>query len=431
MDDMTRTQFVMLTILVSFVTSIFTGIVIATLVSQAPTPITQTVNKVIEKTMASVALSNPESKQPSEPQQIIVTQEDLVVKLVENTSSAVVSVVATKDIPIIEQYFINPFEGDETLGQFFDIKVPQFRQNGTEKKQVSSGTGFFVSGDGFVLTSKHVVVDIKAEYSIITNDGTKYEAKVLARDPLQDLAILKIEPSDLSAQAGEEKFNYIPLANSDKIKVGQTVVAIGNTLGEFQNTVSIGIVSGLNRTVTASGPSGLEEQLQEIIQTDAAISPGNSGGPLLDLNGRVVGINTAIAKGAENVGFALPINIAKKNISDIKEFGEIKFAYLGVYYSQITESFKEEKDLSVDYGVLIIKDNGKQSAIIKDSPAEKVGLIEGDIVLEFNGIRVDQENILGKLINNSRVGQEINLKILRDGEEISLVATLDERPKEL
>ncbi len=418
MEDLTRSQFIMLVVLVSFVTSIFTGIVVATLVSQAPSPITQTVSRVIEKTIETISMSPSEIEGLAEPRVVIVNQEDLIVKIVEDTSSAVVGVVASKDIPIIEQYFINPFENDEFFKKFFpnsifpEMKVPQYRQNGTEKKQVSSGTGFFVSKDGFVLTNKHVVADTDAEYSIIMNDGSKLEATVLARDPFQDIAILKVDGQD---------FNYIPFANSDKIKVGQTCIAIGNTLGELQNTVSVGIISGLDRTVVASGPSGTKEQLQKIIQTDAAISSGNSGGPLLDLKGKVVGINTAVAVGAENVGFALPINIAKKHINDVKEFGEIKFAYLGVNYTLRAD----------DYGVLIIKGNNGESAIIENSPAEKAGLKEGDIILEFNDNKINKDNTLGEFLNGSRVGQEIILKVLRNEEEIKMVITLDEIPKSL
>ena len=398
MNHLTRSQFVLLVILVSFVTSIFTGIVTATLVTQAPLPMTQTINRVIEKTIETVipgtmgtAMLNAEK----EPQVIIVSQEDLVIKLVEDVSSAVVSVVASKDIPIIEQFFVNPFEEDEVLKQFFgrgmlpQVEIPQYRQNGTEKKQVSGGTGFFVSSDGFLLTNKHVVADKEAEYSIIMNDGSKFPAKVLARNPMNDIAILKVDG---------ENFNFIPLANSSQIKVGQTVVAIGNALGEFQNTVSIGIVSGLDRSVVATGPSGLVEQLQKIIQTDAAVNLGNSGGPLLDLSGRVIGINTAVAQGAENVGFALPIDIAKKDVADVKEFGEIRYAYLGVRYLMINTEVQKERGLAVDYGALLI-DEEEGQPVMKDSPAEKVGLKNGDIILEFNKTKISVKNILSDFLN--------------------------------
>ncbi|MFH1978860.1 MAG: trypsin-like peptidase domain-containing protein [Patescibacteria group bacterium] len=421
MDNLTRAQLVLLVLLVSFVTSLFTGIVTATLVNQTPPPITQTVNRVVEKTIETVTPGSEEKMR-------VITQEDLVVKLVDDYSSAVVSVVATKDIPVIEQYFVDPFEGDDLFGGllppgfFPEFQIPQYRQNGTERTEVSGGTGFFVTADGYLLTNKHVVSDKKADYSVITNDGRKFSATVLARDPSQDIAILKIEG---------ENFNYIPLGDSDSIKVGQSVVAIGNTLGEFQNTVSLGVISGLNRSFTANDSSGGTELLQEVIQTDAAINPGNSGGPLLDLSGRAVAMNTAVARDAENVGFALPINIAKKYIADIQEFGEIRFAYLGVRYLVVTDMVKEEKGLSVDYGALLINGDNGESAIMTGSPAEVAGLKEGDIILEMDGVKIDKDHRLAKLLSNKRVGDTINMKVLRGEEQIDLEVTLDERPENL
>ncbi|MFC1625304.1 S1C family serine protease [Patescibacteria group bacterium] len=427
MDHLNRSQFILLVLLVSFVTSLVTGIVTATLVTQAPSPLTQTVNRVVEKTIEKVVPGVGDNGNNQESQVVVVTQEDLVVEVVSEVSSAVVSVVATKDLPVIEEYFISPFGEDDFFNQFFpEFQVPQYRQKGTEKRQVGSGTGFFVSKDGFILTNKHVVADKEAEYSIIMNDGSSLSVEVLGLDPIQDIAILKANSS--GGKAGS--FNYIPLENSDKIKVGQTVVAIGNTLGQFQNTVSIGIISGLDRTVVASNATGESEQLQTVIQTDAAINPGNSGGPLLSLNGRAIGINTAMAQDAENVGFALPINLAKRGISDVKEFGEIRYAFLGIRYLLITSVVKEEKELSVDYGALLVDVDG-QPAVFKDSPAEKAGLQKGDIILEFNEVRVDQKNTLAQLITDSRVGDIIKLKILRGGEAQDISVTLDQRSESL
>ncbi len=420
MEDLTRPQFILLVLLVTFVTSVFTGIVTATLVTQAPSPITQTVSKVIEKTIETVSPGSTGNVNIGQANVLsAVSQEDLVVNLVEKYSPAVVSVVATKDIPVIEKYFINPYS-------FFpEIQVPQYRQNGTEAVEVSTATGFFVSNDGYLLTNKHVVADKDARYSIILKNGDKLSVDVLARDQYQDIAILKVvlpaSPADRPEEDKDKKFNYIPFANSDKIKAGQTVVAIGNTLGKFQNSVSVGIISGLNREIAAQSSTGEIVPLQKIIQTDSAINHGNSGGPLLNLNGQVVGINTAVAQEAENVGFALPINITKKNLADVREFGEVRFAYLGVRYNLVEEG----------EGVVLERGMDGQSAIMKDSPAEKAGLKEGDIVLEFNGKKLNKDNILSELINNSRVGQEIPIKILRDGEEVNVAIKLDERPKNL
>lgn len=430
MDHLTKSQLVLLVLLVSFVTSVVTGIVTVTLVNQAPQPITQTVGRILEKTIEKVVPGETADSKAAgnKSAPVILTQDDVVVKLVKSVSPAVVSIIATKDLPVIEKYFINPFGNDEFLKQFVppellpQFSVPQYRQNGTEKKQVSSGTGFFVSSDGYIITNKHVVADKSADYSVILNDGRKLTAKVLSRDPVQDVAILKVEGTD---------FSVVPLGDSDNINVGQTVIAIGNALGEFQNTVSLGVISGLNRSVSASSAGGETEQLQEVIQTDAAINPGNSGGPLLNLKGEAIGINTAIAQGAENVGFALPVNFAKKGLADTKEFGAIKYAFLGVRYIIINASVKQEKNLSVDYGILLSKSAQGGEAVMKGSPADKAGLKEGDIILEFGEARVDQKNSLTKLLGGKRVGEKVNLKVLREKDILNIVVTLDNRPEQL
>ena len=425
LEKLSKFQIVLLTLLVSFMTSLVTGIVTVTLVNQAPPAMTQSIYKVIEK-----AIVLKEDNRPKEivEQVKIITQEDLIVKLVKESSNAVVSVIATKDLPVIERYFVDPFENNDFFQQFIppellpQFQVPRYRQKGTEEKQVSSGTGFFVSADGLLATNRHVVEDKEAEYSIIMNDGRKLPVKILARDPLQDIAILKAEGSD---------FIYIPLGDSDGLKVGQTVVAIGNTLGEFQNTVSVGVISGLMRTVMASGALAGPEILQEVIQTDAAINPGNSGGPLIDLEGRVIGINTAMARDAQSVGFALLANIIKKDIADVKEFNKIRYPFLGVRYIIVNSKIKEEKKLSVDYGALLIKDEKGEPAVMAGSPAAAAGLKEGDIILKFGGIKIDQENNLAKLLSKRKVGEKVSLKIMRDGKEMDMEMELTERPETL
>ena len=425
LEKLSKFQIVLLTLLVSFVTSLVPDIVTVGLVNQARPTMTQSIYKVIEK--AAIFKEDNQPKEIIEKVKII-TQEDLIIKLVKEYSNAVVSVIATKDLPVIEQYFINPFENNDLFQQFIppellpEFKVPQYRQKGTEEKQVSSGTGFFVSADGLLATNRHVVEDKEAEYSIIMNDGRKFSVKVLARDPLQDIAVLKVEGLD---------FIFIPFGNSDDLKVGQTVVAIGNALGELQNTVSVGVISGLMRTVVASGSLVGPEILQEVIQTDAAINLGNSGGPLIDLEGRVIGINTAMARGAQSVGFALPANIIKKDIADVKEFNKIKYAFLGVRYVMINSKIKEEKNLPVDSGALLVKDEKGEPAVMAGSPAAAVGLKEGDIILKFGEIKIDQENNLAKLLSKSKVGEKVSLKILRGGEEINIEMELMERPETL
>ena len=231
-----------------------------------------------------------------------------IAEVVKETSPAVVSVIVSKYVAILEREYYNPFGEDSP----FKIMIPRIVEKGKELKEVGGGSGFIVSNDGLIVTNKHVVLDEEAEYTVLTNDGNKFSATILARDPIQDVAILKINAANLP---------IVKLGNSDNIEIGQTVIAIGNALGEFRNTVSAGIISGLMRTITAGG-GGFSEQLDEVIQTDAAINKGNSGGPLLNLFGEVIGINTAMASGAENIAFAIPVNKIKKDIDDVKVKGE-------------------------------------------------------------------------------------------------------------
>lgn len=348
------------------------------------------------------------------------SHEEKVIKVVEEASQGAVSVIASRDVPVFEQFNRSPFEGNPFFEYFFpEFKVPERREKRTEKQQVSAGTGFVVSADGLILTNKHVVTDEKAEYTVISKDGTKYPAEVLARDPLQDLAILKAQNINLPA---------LKLGDSDKLQAGQSVIAIGNALGEFQNTVSVGVISGLQRTITASSGFGESEVLEELIQTDTAINRGNSGGPLLNLSGEVIGVNVAMAAGAENIGFAIPINKAKKDIEDVKNGGKITYPFLGVRYILINEELKKENNLSVDYGALVIRGEERTDlAVIPGSPADKAGIVENDIILELNKEKITQENPLAKLIQKYRVGETITLKILHRGEEKKVQVTLGER----
>ncbi len=359
------------------------------------------------------------------------SQEEAVIKTVKEISPAVVSIIISKDLPIFEEYYYEPFkEFEEFFGPGpFEFEVPQYRQKGTEKKQIGGGTGFIISENGMILTNKHVVLEEDAEYTVFTNDGKKFPAKVLAKDPVQDLALLKIEQEKKINDEGEvllETFPVVKLGDSDKLEMGQTVIAIGNALGEFRNTVSVGVISGLGRKITASDGSGFVEVIEDVIQTDAAINKGNSGGPLLNIRGEVVGINTAMALEAQSIGFAIPINKAKKDIEQIKTLGKIVYPFLGIRYVLINEKVKEENDLTVDYGALIISGEG-EPAITPGSAAEKAGLKEGDIILEFNNEKITVENSLAKIIMKYNPGDEVVLKILREGQEKIIQATLDQR----
>jgi len=374
-------------------------------------------SQVVERVIEKVPGKAPSEKEISER---VLRQDELVVGVVKRASPSVVSVVATKDVPVVEQFFIDPFGGDPFFRQFFggnQFKIPQYRQKGTQKQEVGAGTGFIVSDNGLILTNKHVVADTVADYTVFLNDGAKFPAKVLGRDPVQDLAVLKIDKSGLPA---------VTLGDSSQTEVGQTVIAIGNALGEFSNTVSVGVVSGLHRSIIASGGSGGSEELQELIQTDAAINPGNSGGPLLNLHGEVIGINTAMAQGAENIGFTIPINRAKRAIESVKSSGRIIYPFLGVNYVMVTKEVRAAKKLTVDFGAFVISGDNTP-AVVKDSPADKAGLKDGDVILELGGEKIQLSNTLSQIIQKHKVGDNVALKVLRGAETMNLRATLEER----
>ncbi len=353
-----------------------------------------------------------------------VNDESAVVKAVEKVSPAVVSIIVSKDLPKVEQYYGDPFGSDffrDFFGDSFggmDFGFPQYRQNGTEKREIGGGTGFIISADGYIVTNKHVVSDPEAEYTVLMNNEKKYTAKVLARDTMNDLAVIKVEAKDLPV---------VELGDSSGIKVGQSVIAIGNALGEFRNTVSTGVISGLARSIIAGGSGTGAEQLVGVIQTDAAINSGNSGGPLLNLAGQVIGINTAVAQGAQSIGFAIPINEVKNAIESVKKFGKIVRPWLGIRYQAINKDYAKESKLPVDYGALLIR--GQQPtdlAVIPGSPADKAGLVENDIILEINGQKLDEKNPLSKLIANFKVGDTIKLKVLHRGENKEISVKLEE-----
>lgn len=353
-----------------------------------------------------------------------------IISTVKRTSPAVVSIIISKDLPIIEEYMSDPFKdffNNSPFGDFgpFHFQIPQYRQKGTEKKEIGGGTGFVVGKNGLILTNRHVVADKSAEYTVLTNDGKKYKAEVIARDPLQDLALIRAK--------GLVGITPLKLGDSDKIQIGQTAITIGNALGEFRNTVSVGVISGLKRTVKASSNFGnSSERLDQVIQTDAAINPGNSGGPLLNLKGEVLGVNTAMAVGAQNIGFAIPINLAKKDIQEVIQTGEISYPYLGVRYILINKAIQKENNLPVDYGALIIR--GKTTAdlaVIPGSPADKAGLRENDIILEVNGKKITQDYSLSKAILKRKVGETVTLKVMSKGKTKDVPVILEKMPKSL
>ena len=234
------------------------------------------------------------------------SQEELLTAAVGKISPTVVSIVVTKDVPKLEIVYVNPF-GDDPFFKDFNIRVPQYQQKGMETQKIGAATGFLVSQFGYILTNKHVVGDTQAKYTVLLADGSQKEAQVIYRDSSQDIAVIKIAGGN---------YKVAEFGNSGILKLGQSVFAIGNALGEYSNTVSVGIISGLNRNIEAASASGTEK-LNGVIQTDAAINPGNSGGPLVNLDGQVVGVNVAMVSGSQNIGFSLPINAIKGIINSV------------------------------------------------------------------------------------------------------------------
>lgn len=354
------------------------------------------------------------------------SQEQAIIDVVQKSSPAVVSIIITKDIPIIEQYFEDPFEDFFGPGPFL---IPQYREKGTERREVGGGTGFIISEDGMILTNKHVVSDENAEYTVFLVDGKKFSAKVLAKDPIQDIAILKISQEEVIDNSGRKSFKPFPIVemgNSNNLQIGQTVITIGNALGELRNTVSSGVISGLGRTITASG-GGTVEVIEDVIQTDAAINQGNSGGPLLNLKGEVIGINTAMAVGAQSIGFAIPINQAKKAAEQVRTTGKIVYPFLGVRYLIVNSEIQEQNNLPVDYGALVMSDSSGEPAVFPGSGAHRAGIIEGDIILEFEGEKISINNSLAKNLIKYSPGDKVNLKILRNNKELDVEVILGER----
>ncbi len=359
---------------------------------------------------------------PAVPYSPTVDYEEAVVKAVDEGSKSVVSIIISKNLPVIEQCPYDPFSNlSPDIRQFFGegFEFSQPCQKGTKLEKVGGGSGFIVTSDGLILTNKHVVTDTKAEYTVITYDGKKYDAKVLARDPAQDLAIIKIDAQGLTPAK---------LGNSDSIRLGQTAIAIGYSLGEFSNTVSVGVISGLSRTITASGKNFGTETIQGVIQTDAAINPGNSGGPLLNLKGEVIGVNTAVASGAENIGFTIPINQAKRDIESVKTTGTIKVPYLGVRYVTVNSELAANEKLPVSDGALV-RASGEAPAVVSNSPAAKAGLKSGDIIVELNNEKLTTYKTLGSLIQKYDIGATVNLKVIRGSATLELKTVLEERPE--
>ncbi|MDP2720854.1 MAG: trypsin-like peptidase domain-containing protein [bacterium] len=312
-------------------------------------------------------------------------EESAVIDVVDSASPAVVSIVA-------QTVSLDPIQG--------------VRQN-----QQGIGTGFIVKSDGVILTNSHVVANESISYKVVAKDKKAYVVKKIDRDPTIDFAILKIDAKQLP---------IVSLGDSNSIRVGQKVVAIGNALGQFDNTVTVGVISGIGRGVTASDTLGVfQETLENIIQTDAALNPGNSGGPLLDLSGNVIGINFATTVGAENLGFVIPINEVKGVLNQYYEKGRIVRPFLGVggeVIDRVTAALN-----NVPQGIFIRQ-------VVPSSPAAKAGIQTGDIMTKFGTVFLDEGIALAAVVGKFKVGETVGIELWREGKTMKLKAVLAEAP---
>ena len=312
-------------------------------------------------------------------------EESAVIDAVEKSSPAVVSIVAAK--------------------------VSLDPSTGVVQDQQGIGTGFIIRSNGVILTASHVVEDRTINYKVVTRDDKTYDVKQIDLDPSIDFAVLKIAASGLPT---------IKLGDSQALKVGQKVVAIGNALGRFENTVTVGVVSGIGRGVDPSSSAGiLQGTLENVIQTDAALNPGNSGGPLLDLSGQAVGINFATTVGAENIGFVIPINSVKPVLDGYLAEGRIIRPFLGISYAVVDQTFSALQNIS--QGALI-------RAVVAGSPAQKAGLRAGDIITKFGKISLKDGTTLASALSKFKVGETVELEVWRGGKTIKLKARLTEAP---
>ncbi|HZZ98378.1 MAG TPA: trypsin-like peptidase domain-containing protein [Candidatus Saccharimonadia bacterium] len=332
-------------------------------------------------------------------QKQIVNEDSVVVDVADTSSKSVVTVSITSQQQPVPQFFMDPF------GNF---NIPGDQQPQTVKQDI--GSGFVVDKAGLIVTNKHVVEDTTATYKVIANDNKEYDVQKIYRDPANDLAILKVNATDLTP---------ITLGNSDNLKVGQMVIAIGTALGQFRHTVTTGVISGLGRGIQAgSGFGGFAEQLDNVIQTDAAINPGNSGGPLLNSSGQVIGVNVAVAAAAQNIGFALPINVLKQSLDTFNKTGQFSRPFMGVSYRMIPKETALLND--VPQGAYIV-------SVVANSSAATAGLQQGDIITKLDGQAVaDSTNGLADIINKHKVGDTIVIEFWRDKTTKTTNVTLKE-----
>lgn len=348
-------------------------------------------------TVSSAANS---SQKPSESKPLAIAEQTATEQVIDQSLPAVVTISEGSDNSS-SNFGINPFN-------------PFSQQPQTAPDSGNIGSGFIISPDGYLVTNKHVVSDLGVAYTVITYDNKKYKVQKIFRDPLNDLAILKINAQGLTP---------INLGDSSNLKLGQTVLAMGTPLGEFKNTVTRGIISGLGRGIDAGSPfGGAVEQLNNVIQTDAPISAGNSGGPLVDLSGTVIGINTAVAAQGQNIGFAIPINTVKNSLNNFRSNGSsFEQAFLGVRYQMIDQTTAANNHVA--QGAYVIE-------VISGSPADKAGIKSKDIITVFDGKKIggSDSSFLSQLITKKKPGDKVPVKVWRNNNEFLRTLTLSRAP---
>jgi serine protease Do len=279
----------------------------------------------------------------------------------------------------------------------------------------AAGTGIVVSKDGYILTNKHVVSDA-TDIEIVLSNGMSYkDVTVVGTDPLNDVAFLKI--------AGVSSLAPATLGDSSTVRVGQQVIAIGNSLGQYQNTVTSGIISGKGRPISAGGESGETENLSDLLQTDAAINPGNSGGPLLNYTGQVIGINTAVAANAQGIGFAIPINASKGMLKSVLAGKGVQRAFLGLRYVMLSPTVAAQYKVSQTQGAIVIGDE-VNSGVVRDGPADDAGIRDNDVVTQINGLLVGVHGSIASLVGEYAPGDTIRMTYVRGGKEYATTLTL-------
>jgi len=347
----------------------------------------------------------------------VVTEESITIDIVKKAGPSVVTVSGTSTAPQANNG--SPFDFGP-FGGFFNFGNPGGSNQPDQSQPAqpdSIGSGFIISGDGLIVTNKHVVSDTTMKYQVVTSDDKKYTVQKIYRDPLNDIALIKIDPGENPGKS----LTPLSLGDSSHLQVGQYVVAIGTALGEFRNTVTTGIVSGLGRGITAGSPyEGSVEQLDNVIQSSAAINPGNSGGPLINSAGQVIGVNTAVSQSGQNIGFAIPINVIKDSLNNFNQTGKFDRPYLGVEYKTISKDLALLNDLP---------EGAYVQSVVQGSPADKAGIQQGDILMKIDGQRITDQDQLSTYIAKKKVGDTITITLYRDSKQMDVQATLETAPQ--